>query len=166
MYGSYLEITERCNLDLYNVSSRIPFSTPEIKRESMYGWWFNWKVAVAQKKNDFSMLKWRTINYKMKAPPASSRTPRNCIGKQTRSGGGEGRGGEGGGKEREICSYVDSICAVLPIRHGYWIGLDRRVSNTNTRSLDVGRPLPFLFQTEITLSRPTPSYPEAPPPSI
>lgn len=109
------------------------------------------------------MLKWRTINYKMKAPPASSRTPRNCIGKQTRSGGGEGRGREGGGKEREIRSYVDSICAVLPIRHGYWIGLDRRVSNTNTRSLDVGRPLPFLFQTEITLSRPTPVVPRSPP---
>ena len=51
---------------------------------------------------------------------------------------------------------------VLPIRHGYWIGLDRRVSNTNTRSLDVGRPLPFLFQTEITLSRPTSSPPLPP----
>lgn len=31
-------ITEQYNLNLYNVSSPIPFSTPEIKRGSMYGW--------------------------------------------------------------------------------------------------------------------------------
>jgi len=33
------------------------------------------------------------------------------------------------------------------------IGLDCRVSSTNTQNLDVGRPLPFPFQTEITFSR-------------
>lgn len=89
---------------------------------------FNWKVAVAGGgKNDFPMVgKWRTINYKMKAPPAPvAEPPRNCeLGKQTgKPTGPRGGGGVAGREEREIHSYVGSICAVCCLS-AMGIGLD------------------------------------------
>lgn len=83
---------------------------------------------------------------------------RNCIGKQTEKRAGSLKEGR---RERFlfVCTYM-CVCVRAralrrgtSTRYGYWIGLDCRVSSTNTRNLDVGRLLPFLFQTEISRPR-------------
>lgn len=68
------------------------------------------------------MLKWRTINYKMKAPPARREPREILLGSRRESDRARGRRKKGE-KEREIRSYVDSICTVCCLS-AMGIGLD------------------------------------------
>lgn len=61
------------------------------------------------------------------------------------------------GRERERERRFVRMCIRC---YGYWIGLDCRVSRTNTQNLDVGRPLPvpvsnwnYTFPSTFDLSR-------------
>lgn len=83
---------------------------------------------------------------------------RNCIGKRAEKRTGSLKEGRGERFPAYVCTYTYTCTRVrarigTSTRYGYWIGLDCRVSSTNTRNLDVGRLLPFLFQTEISRPR-------------
>lgn len=130
--GDYFSMYQVNIISKYSGTIKLPFAQ---NKSSVHVQLSDWRIIR-------NRGKWRASSYETELPPVRA--------------GGEivleaRRKGIRAEKERR---FVHMYVYVLPTRYGYWIGLDCRVSSTNTQNLDVGRPLPFLFQTEITLSRP------------
>lgn len=74
-------------------------------------------------KNHFSMLKWRTINYKMKAPPGSTRTPAKLYWKADGKARRRGEKKRDWEKDRFIREYIVYVlCVAYPPWVLDWIG--------------------------------------------
>lgn len=114
-------------------------------------------------KNHFSMLKWRTINYKMKAPPGSTRTPAKLYWKADGKARRRGEKKRDWEKDRFIREYIVYVlCVAYPPWVLDWIGSPRQQYKHSKPRCGSASP-PSLFQTEITLSRLTPRSPTPPP---